>query len=107
MLAEQNKNFFKQEVVMQQKACHKWLNQGDLNTKFSHSVGNWRSARNRLNGVFVNGQWCDNKKVIKDKVKEIFKYRFDKNEGVPVRLGNVNFNSISGEDNCMLIGMFF
>jgi len=37
LLAEQSRNLFKQEAVLQQKTCLKWLKQGDLNTKFFHS----------------------------------------------------------------------
>lgn len=54
----------------------------------------------------MNGQWCDDREVVKDKVKEFFKSTFVKYEGVPVRLDNIKFNSISGEGNCMLEGEF-
>lgn len=105
-MVEQNRNFFKQVVVMQHKAHHKWFKQGNLNTKFFHYVVKWRRVRNRVNGVFVSGQWWNNKEVVKDKVSDFFKSRFVKSEGVLMRLDNVNFNSINGEDNNMLVGLF-
>ena len=36
LLAEQNRNLIKQEVVFHQKARLKWLKQGNLNTKYFH-----------------------------------------------------------------------
>jgi len=57
------------------------LKQEDLNTKFFHSIVKWRRARNRINGVLENGQWCDDKEVVKDKVKDFFESRFDGDEG--------------------------
>jgi len=74
---------------LRQKAQHQWLEHGDLYTSFFHSVVKWRRTRNGLNGVFVDGLWCDDKKVVKDKVRSFFKSRFDGVDGVPVRLDNV------------------
>jgi len=55
LLAEQNENAFRQEAVIHQKARLKWLRNGDLNSKFFHSVVKWRRARNEINGLFVDG----------------------------------------------------
>jgi len=66
-------------------------------------VVKWRRARNGLNRVFVDGLWCDNKEVVKDKVRNFFESRFDGVDGVPVRLDNVDFSSVSGEENRMLV----
>jgi len=107
LLAEQNKNFFKKETILHQKAHQKLMKQGNLNTRFFQSVIKWRRDRNVLNGVFDNGQWCEDKEVVKDKIRDFFKARFDKYEGILVRLDNVSFNSISDEDNNMLVGVFF
>ncbi|XP_068466669.1 uncharacterized protein [Phaseolus vulgaris] len=53
--------------------------------------------------AFENGQQCGDKEVVKDKVKDFFKFCFDEEVGVPVRLDNACFNSISDEDNEMLV----
>ena len=91
---------------MCQKARQRWLKQGDLNTKFFHSFVNWRRARNQLHGVFVNGKWCEDKKVIKDKVRVFFEDRFARNDACQVILDNVRFSFISESDNELLIGDF-
>jgi len=90
-----------------QKASQKWLKQGDLNTNFFHSKVKWRRARNKLHGVFVNDRWCEDKDVVKDKVIEFFEARFVRNEFIQLKLDNVRFNSITREDNNMLVGDFF
>jgi len=59
-----------------------------------------------LHGVFVNGKWCEDKDVIKDKVREFFEDRFARNDACQVRLDNVRFCSISDSDNDLLIGDF-
>jgi len=97
---------FKQKGVIFQKARQKWLKQGDLNTKFFHSFVKWRRARNELHGLFVDGRWCEDKVVIKDKVRDYFEDRFARNKACMVRLDNVKFNSISKADNELLVGDF-
>ncbi|XP_068504674.1 uncharacterized protein [Phaseolus vulgaris] len=61
-----------------------------------------RRSRNELHGLFVEGRWCEDKGVIKDKVRDFFKDRFDRNDVCQVRLDNVRFNSISEAE--MLVG---
>jgi len=80
LLADLNRSIFKQEAVMFQKTRQKWLKHGDLNTKFFHSSVKWRRARNELHGMFVDGRWCEDKEVIKDKVKVFFEERFARKE---------------------------
>jgi len=38
LLAEYSRFLFKQEAILKQKARHQWLQHGDLNTSFFHSV---------------------------------------------------------------------
>ena len=64
----------------------------------------WRRLRNGINGV-VNGQWCNDKEVVKTKVREFFEPRFVGESEPMVRLDNVRFNSISDEDNELLVGV--
>jgi len=101
------KKLFKQEVVaIHQKVRIKWLKNDDLDSKFFHSIVKWRRVRNGLNGLFVNGRWCEDKKVVKDKVRDFFKVRFKGLDGPQIRLDNVSFNSISNTDNKMLVIFF-
>jgi len=51
----------------------------------------------------VDSLWCDDKEVVKDKVMSFFKSRFEGVDEVPVRLDNVQFSSVSVEENRMLV----
>jgi len=63
-------------------------------------------VRNSFNGMFINGYWCDDKDVVKEKVKDFFNNRFEGTIGPQVRLDNLFFNFISDSDNEMLVGIF-
>ena len=41
--------------------------------------------------------------MVKDNISDFFKSRFDKEVELPVRLDNASFNSITDEDNEMLV----
>jgi len=73
LLGEFNINLLKQEAIVHLKARQKWLKHGDLNTKCFHFAVRWRRARNEFHGVDINGRWCKDKDVIKEKVIEFFK----------------------------------
>ena len=96
----------KQEAILFQKARQSWLKQGDLNTKFFHSVVKWRRARNQLHGVFDNNKWCDSKEEVKVKVCKFFEERFARNDACQVRMDKVSFNTISEADNDWLVRDF-
>ena len=53
--------------------------------------------------MFVDDRWCEDKEVIKDKVRVFFEERFARKERCQVRLDNVRFNSILKEDNELFI----
>jgi len=42
--------------------------------------------------------------MVKDKVRDFFKSRYDEDDELPVRLDNASFNFISSKDNGMLVG---
>ena len=96
LVADHSQFLFKQESILRQKARHQWLEHGDLNTSFFHSVVKWMRARNGLNGVSVDNLWCDDKEVVKDKVRSFFKSQFDGVDEAPVRLDNVSLAQFLG-----------
>jgi len=57
-----------------------------------------------LNGLRVNGQWCKDPPIIKERVKEFFMDSFRAKQRVHLRLDNVSFNTISCVDNALLMG---
>jgi len=61
--------------------------------------------RNRINGVEVKDQWCEEKEVVMTKVREFFEARFVGESEPMVRLDNVRFTSLLEEDNVSLVGV--
>jgi len=54
----------------------------ELNSKKFHSTVKWRRVRNGINRVFENGLWCEDKEVVKAKVRDFFRTRFDEELGL-------------------------
>jgi len=49
----------KESSLINQNARIKWMQQGDINSKYFHSKIRWRRIKNELKGVDVNGMWCE------------------------------------------------
>lgn len=73
LLAELNRNNFKQEIIIQEKARHRWLKQGDLNTKYFHSKIKRGRLRNEFSGLITNSRWCEDLIVVKERLKSFSK----------------------------------
>nr|GFA22905.1 RNA-directed DNA polymerase, eukaryota [Tanacetum cinerariifolium] len=79
-----------------QKAKVKWAIEGDENSKFFHGLVNRKRAQLSIRGVFVDGDWKTDPKVVKDTFKEHFaarfqqpsEYRFKINTRFPKRLSS-------------------
>ncbi|GJY01398.1 RNA-directed DNA polymerase, eukaryota [Tanacetum coccineum] len=79
-----------------QKAKVKWAIEGDENSKFFHGLVNRKRAQLSIRGVFVDGDWQTDPKVVKDTFKEHFaarfqqpsEYRFKINTRFPKRLSS-------------------
>ena len=56
--------------------------------------------------MLENGRWCKDKDEVKHKVRDFFEARFYGYEELLVKLDNIRFNSISREDNQMLVSVF-
>jgi len=104
LLAKQRRNNHSQEALLQKKAHLRWLKNGDLNTKYFHSVIKWRRIRNGFTRSRDKGQWYNEQGVVKEKVRDFFKERFSGESSQRVRLDNVEFNRITEEDNASLVG---
>ena len=94
------------ESMLRQKSRIKWLEAGDLNTKFFHQTMNWRKRKNMITGLRILGEWSENPQEVKEGVKEYFEGKLRETSEFNVKLGNVDFNSISKEDNIMLTKSF-
>ena len=56
------------------------MKEGDENSKFFHSVVNWRRRMNSLNGLNIDGEWVEDPLVVKETAKRFFTDRFKEME---------------------------
>jgi len=85
----------RQEALWKQKSRAKWIAKGDSNSKYFHSLVNWRRNKNEIKGVECLGKWCDKPEVVKGLVKDYFKERLTDSTSSDIRLGKVDFQTIS------------
>jgi len=57
LLAELNVVSYQIEVLAKQKYRTRWLEEGDLNTKFLHIYVKWRRAKNSIKGLPLENGW--------------------------------------------------
>jgi len=89
-----------------QKARVSWFKYGDSSTKFYHSSLRWRRRRNEVKGVVVGDQWCEEPCTVRAEAKKVFENRFKATRDFGVRLDEVEFRTLSPEDNECLIASF-
>jgi len=88
------------------KARMNWLKYGDSCTKFCHSSLRWKRLRNELKGVEVGGQWCEESCTVRLEAKKLFENRFKATKDLGVRLGAVEFKTLTLEKNLSLMSVF-
>nr|KYP72703.1 Transposon TX1 uncharacterized [Cajanus cajan] len=91
---------------MAQKSRVRWLQVGDLNTKFFHYVVNANRKRNSLNGLVLNNLWVEEPMIIKEHIKSFFQERFSEEHGMRPRLDGVCFQQLNQEQRQKLSRRF-
>jgi len=71
---------FAHESILRQKSRIRWLREGDNNTAFFHKSIKFRRHYNAIQGMFIEGTWVQNPKLIKDQVVSFFSARFLREE---------------------------
>jgi len=94
------------DSLISQKARACWFKYGDSCTKFFHSSLRWRRLRNEVKGVEVGGQWCEEPATVRAEAKKLFENRFKATRDFGVRLDEVEFKTLSPEDNLFLTSGF-
>lgn len=69
------------ESMFYQKSRSQWLKDGDQNTKYFHSLINWRRCTNSIVGLMIDGTWEEDPQKVKSEVKKYFEQRFTANQG--------------------------
>ncbi|XP_057793325.1 uncharacterized protein LOC131009943 [Salvia miltiorrhiza] len=74
------------DSTLAQRACHRWLKDGDLNSSLFHKAINGRRARNNVSGLNVDGVWIQEPSEVKRIVKDHFHSQFRKRSRACLRL---------------------
>ncbi|KAL4295562.1 hypothetical protein GQ457_12G025900 [Hibiscus cannabinus] len=79
-----------EESFWRQKACAKWIVEGDRNTSFFHASTMARRRSNFISGLKVDGNdWCDSQDVLRlaavDFYQNLFQSSGDSDNNFPIR----------------------
>jgi len=78
-----------------------------MNTKFFYLTTDWRKENNMFKGMRIHGEWCEDQKIVNEGVKAYYEDGLkEKKKGFNLKLGNVDFRSISLEYNDRLTKIF-
>lgn len=94
------------ESLIRQKSRHKWILEGDANTRFFHASLQQRRRKNQLVSFKKGDTWVEGVENVKKEVKIHFSYLFAEKEFNRPVLSGVPFKSISEEDNEFLLTPF-
>ncbi|XP_071713341.1 uncharacterized protein [Rutidosis leptorrhynchoides] len=83
--------------MARQKSRVKWVQDGDENTKYFHSLFKRRHSKRNIRGLNINGNWCEDPSEIKQAVHDHFKAQF----------GKKNLNKMRFADNSVVDGSHF
>jgi len=92
----------KESALLNQKTRLKWIEEGDTNSKYFHSRIRWRRVTNELKGADVNGTWCEDLTKVREEVRQVFQTRFSAPKALRIHLQNIEFQTISVDDNMLL-----
>ncbi|XP_058754420.1 uncharacterized protein LOC131627572 [Vicia villosa] len=90
------------ENMLIQKSRLKWLNAGDVNSRFFHNVVKERRRRNRICLLNSNEGVVSSVKEVKDKVKSHFECKFKEDCFERPLLDGIAFKSLSEDQACSL-----
>lgn len=100
------RNTILRESLLKQESRIKWLKESDCNSKFFHMAVNWQRRKNMTRGINVDGSWNKDPFVVKEEAQIFYKIRFSEDFWERPCLEEVHFESISLDDNAMLIEGF-
>ncbi|KAJ0495115.1 putative RNA-directed DNA polymerase [Helianthus annuus] len=84
----------------------KWSSFGDENSAYFHGMIKNKEARSKLHGLVINGQWCNNPKLVKREAQKFFANRFKENWAHRPSLSCPNIKKLSDEEAFGLVEPF-
>jgi hypothetical protein len=94
------------ESLLRQKSRLKWIQEGDSNSHFFHSVIKGRRRRNQLVSLKKGDDWLKGVDEIKSELKDHFSQHFTEEWSNRPFLQGIDFNTLSVDDNALLLAPF-
>jgi len=91
---------------LRHKSRAKWLKEGDSNTTYFHKTINFKRNHNAIQGIFINGVWVQQPKLVKDEAVKFFVSRFTEENFSRPTLDGVHFKMITHSQREELIAPF-
>ncbi|KAF1877030.1 hypothetical protein Lal_00033583 [Lupinus albus] len=89
-----------------QKSRHKWICEGDSNSRFFYSSLNRSRGFKVLSGLYINEEWVEDPIRVKDHIRFFFEKKFAENHWNMPNLDGIEFNRLSDVDNDFLTAKF-
>nr|KYP58946.1 hypothetical protein KK1_014369 [Cajanus cajan] len=68
----------KNKYIVHYKSRVKWLLERDGNSRYYHTIVNWKREKNMLRGLPIKGEWCEEPNKVKEEVHNFFSRHFKK-----------------------------
>jgi len=101
-MAELKVVLYQSEVLVKQKSEIKWMEEGDLNTRYYNRMINWRTVNKSIRGMHIGSGWCEDPPMVKKEIRNKFLTRFSEQSRPRVLLDRIVFPRISEADNNLL-----
>ncbi|KAL9672560.1 hypothetical protein QQ045_028811 [Rhodiola kirilowii] len=84
-----------EERIWHQKSRVNWLKAGDQNTKYFHRAATWRSKKNSIDSLFINGRRVEEPEELKREVRSWFVEHFSSKKVQPWSAAKIQFGEIN------------
>ncbi|KAL9681272.1 hypothetical protein QQ045_013054 [Rhodiola kirilowii] len=84
-----------EERLWSQKSRIAWIKEGDQNTKFFHRSASWRSSKNKISSILVDGKWLDDPGLIKQAAQDHFGAIFRNSDTGTWELEDMHFSVLN------------
>ncbi|KAM0065492.1 putative RNA-directed DNA polymerase [Helianthus debilis subsp. tardiflorus] len=91
---------------LKQKSRVRWAVEGDENSAYFHSVVNANISNNRINGLWIDGNWVTQPPLIKDYVVSFFAEKFEEPVGVRPKLTCPDITQLASAEAADLVRPF-